>query len=204
MKPVGPEDPQVYWRRRALVGGIVLLVLVLLWLIFRPKGEPDPEPVAAPASPSVIASTPASPLASPSGSSSSSASPSGSCSDSDIDVTVTTSEPSYSGDTEPELTMAIANTGTEPCQRDVGSGANEIIISSGGVKVWSSDDCSDSSESDVVTLRPGEKASVTVSWPRVSSDAGCSGEGTPVEPGAYDAVGRNDKVESPETAFTLQ
>lgn len=204
MKPVGPEDSGVYWRRRALVGGIALLVLILLWVLLRPKGGDD-EPVAAPvdSSPAAVLS----PTPTPSGSGSPSASPSGSpdgaCADTDIKVATAPSQPSYAAGVNPEITMTITNAGTLSCERDVGSAANEIIISSGGVQVWSSDDCSPSSEPDVVTLRPGEKATVTREWDRTTSDPTCSAA-EEVPAGAYDAVGRNGKVRSTKSAFTLQ
>lgn len=205
MKPVGPEEPQVYWKRRALVGGGALVVLFLLWLLLWPKGgDPDSDVSSAPASPA--APSVVSPL--PSASASTSASPSvtsdSACADTDIEVAVTTAQSEYPAGVDPKITMSITNEGTLSCERDVGSGANEITVSSGGVRVWSSDDCSSSTDPDVVTLKPGESASVTVDWPRTASEPGCSNTGTPVEPGAYDAVGRNGKVESSEAAFVLQ
>ena len=204
MKPVGPEDSGVYWRRRALVGGIALLILVLLWVLFRPKGGGE-EPVAAPVDSSPAAVQSPSPIVSgsPSPTASGSASPDGSCPDTDIKVATTTSQPSYAAGVNPEITMTITNAGALSCQRDVGSAANEILISSGGVQVWSSDDCSPSSDPDVVTLRPGEKATVTREWDRTASDPTCSAS-EEVPAGAYDAVGRNGKVRGAKTAFTLQ
>ncbi len=204
MKPVGPEDSGVYWRRRALVGGIALLVLILLWVLLRPQGG-DEEPVAAPvdSSPAVEQTATPIPTGSASPTTSSSASPDGSCADTDIKVATATSQPTYAPGVNPEITMTITNAGTAACQRDVGSAANEILISSGGVQVWSSDDCSPSSDPDIVTLRPGEKATVTREWDRTSSDPSCSAtEDAPA--GAYDAVGRNGKVRSAKSAFTLQ
>jgi hypothetical protein len=40
LQPVGPLPPSVYWRRRALVAGIVLLVIVLGWIAL-PGGADD-------------------------------------------------------------------------------------------------------------------------------------------------------------------
>lgn len=206
MKPVGPEEPQVYWRRRALVIGLVVLALIILFLIFRPKGgeETQAEPVTTP-SPTVSASP--SPTATVTGSPSPTASPSTSarpCVDTDIEVTVTPDKQEYAEGEDPQLAMAIVNTGTTACQRDVGAGANEIVVSSGGVQVWSSDDCSPSTQSVVQTLEPGGQANVTVTWPRVKSAQGCPSPQAAVPAGAYDAVGRNGKVTSQKAAFTLQ
>lgn len=203
MKPVGPEEPQVYWKRRALVGGIALVVLALLWFLLWPKGsDPEPQPTAAPVSPSASTAPSAAPV--PSASPSASALASDACADTDIQVAVTADQESYPAGVDPKLTMSITNGGTLSCERDVGSAANEITVTSGGVRVWSSDDCSTGAAPDVVTLKPGEAATVTVDWPRTGSEPGCSNTGTPVAAGAYDAVGRNGKVQSPKVAFTLQ
>lgn len=193
----------MYWKRRALVGGIALLALILLWWLLWPKGsDPEPQPTAAPAStagsPSSVPQTSGSPSPSPSGTAE------GACADTDIRVAVSTDQQTYAAGVDPKLTMSITNTGALSCQRDIGSAANEISISSGGVQVWSSDDCSTSADPDIATLKPGEAATVTVDWQRTGSDAGCSNTGTPVAPGAYDAVGRNGKVQSAKTPFTLQ
>ena len=205
MKPVGPEEPQVYWKRRALVGGIAVVVLFLLWLLLWPKGgDPEPEAASAPASPSVPVASSAVPVPSASASPSGSSASGSACADTDIKVAVTSNQTEYPAGVDPKITMSITNEGTLSCERDVGSGANEIAVSSGGVRVWSSDDCSSSTEPDVVTLKAGESATVTVDWPRTGSEPGCTNTGTPVQPGAYDAVGRNGKVESPEATFTLQ
>lgn len=205
MKPVGPEGPQVYWKRRALVVGIALLVLLILFLIFRPKGG-DEEQNSAPVSPSPSPSvTPVSPSPSVSGSPSGSPTPaSRTCPDTDIQVTVTPDRQAYPADAEPEIALSIVNTGSFACQRDVGAGANEIVISSGGVQVWSSDDCNSSNEADLQTLEPGTPMVATVPWPRTESASGCSTDSPTVAAGAYEAVGRNGKVESEPAAFTLQ
>jgi hypothetical protein len=39
LQPVGPLPPSVYWRRRALVAGIVLLVIVLGWIALPGGGD---------------------------------------------------------------------------------------------------------------------------------------------------------------------
>ena len=203
IKPVGPEDPSVYWKRRALVGGIALLGLVLLWWLLWPKGDGDPEPVAAPASPAPTAPLTPSPVTSPSASPSASASGS-QCAESDITVTVTGDATSYPAGVDPKLTMSITNSGPLSCERDVGSAANEIAVSSAGVQVWSSDDCGGAGAPDVVALKPGESATVTVDWPRTASEPGCASEGAPVPAGSYEAEGRNGKVRSEPLTFTLQ
>lgn len=198
IKPIGPEEPQVYWKRRALVGGIALLVLLVLFFLLRPKGEPEPEAAAVdPAASSAPASI--APVPTGSASPSTSGMVDGQCADADMKVAVVASEATYPAGVNPQFTMTITNEGALTCQRDVGSGANEIVVSSGGVEVWSSDDCNLGSEAELVELKPTDPATVTVEWTR---STGC--DGPPVAAGAYEVVGRNDKVRSTKAEFALQ
>ncbi|MDP4014424.1 MAG: DUF4232 domain-containing protein [Candidatus Nanopelagicales bacterium] len=191
IRPVGPEEPQTYWKRRAAIVVGVLVVLLILFLVFKPSGS-DAEPDAAP-SPSPTVTDSASP----------SSSPSGVCSDSDIKVTVTSAQADYPPGSNPKITLAIANAGEVPCSRDVGSPENEVEVVSGDEHVWSSDDCSTDEQPDVVMLQPGQKASVTVEWSRVLSAPGCPTGQPAAKPGTYEAIGRNSKVKSQPAAFKL-
>lgn len=198
IRPVGPEEPVTYWKRRAILVVGALVVLFILWLIFKPSGQ-EPTPVAAPdqsANPS-SAPTPGNSSASPSSSG-------GACADSDIKVAVTTPQTSYPSGSNPEITLTISNDGATPCSRDVGSDSNEIQISSGGAQVWSSDDCGGDNKPDVVTLSPGQTAGVTVEWPRVHSAPGCPSGQPDAKSGSYQAIGRNGKVKSQPLSFQLQ
>lgn len=197
MRPVGPEDSQIYWKRRALVAGIVVIALIVLWAVFiRGGSEPEAEPVAESTA-----------SASPSGSATPTPTPSnGPCSDENIKVLVSTDSNDYPEGSLPLITMSIENAGETACQRDIGSANNEIIVTSGGVDVYSSDTCSEPVEpveGDTKTLKPGQSAKVTVEWDRKITTAGCPGEQL-AEPGTYDAVGRNGEIRSDQATFTLQ
>ncbi len=201
INPVGPEDPKIYWRRRALVVGAVLLLLLFIWLIFRGGGEGDP---------TATESTAPAPAASETATSSpdeSATDGEGTCSDSDIEVAVEPDSSSYPPGNEPQITLTIQNTGTESCTRNIGSDANSIQVSSGGVRVWSSDDCDTAGSADVQTLDSQAVASVTVPWPRTISAEGCPvqpSDQAAAQPGSYDVVGKNLDVKSEKVAFTLE
>lgn len=214
MKPVGPEDPKIYWRRRALAIGVVVVVLLLLMLLMRScgGGEPAPAPSATADSTGQPTAT-ASPSPSPSPAASESAAAgvaaadAGTCSDSDITVTVEPDQQAYPAGTIPQITLTIQNTGSESCTRNIGSIANSLEISSGGVRVWSSDDCDDNGSTDVQNLDPQKIATVTVPWPRTVSAEGCPvppGEQVSAQPGFYDVVGKNLDVKSKKVSFSLQ
>ncbi|MBI1350037.1 MAG: hypothetical protein GC156_02840 [Actinomycetales bacterium] len=103
------------------------------------------------------------------------------------------------------MTLAITNTGTVACKRDVGPKANELEITSGGYHVWSSDDCNASDKSKVVVLKPDEKVASSITWNGRLSQKGCpdNGNGAQAKAGRYDVLGRNGKVTSDSTPFAL-
>lgn len=212
MKPVGPEDPQIYWRRRALVIAVAVAVLLVLMLLLRSCGGGDPAPTPPATADSTEQPSSAvspSPDSSPSASESAAAAAAdaGTCSDSDITVTVEPDAQEYPAGTIPQITLTIQNTGSESCTRDIGSVANSVEISSGGVRVWSSDDCDDTGSADVQNLDPQKIATVTVPWPRTVSAKGCPvppGEQPSAQPGFYDVVGKNLAVKSKKVSFSLQ
>jgi hypothetical protein len=203
MFPVGPESPIVYWVRRAVVLlAIVALLLGLRWVLFgRGSSSADAAPSTSPtAQPSTAHPT--------SGSSTKPAQPSAGasavqCADSDISVTVSTDSASYPVGSTPKLHLKIENTSGVACYRDIGAGANELKISSGGYHVWSSDDCNAGGAPMVTLMQPTQSYSVTVTWPGVLSAKGCPANQPLAKPGLYDLVGRNGTVDSPSAAFAL-
>ncbi len=168
---VGPLPPAVYWRRRAVVlGG--LLVVILLWVYSCSDSSTSASngkskgPVAAqsartpqthlspsvpangtqgPLSPSVAPSADISP-ATPLSSSAPATAPASVCTDKDVKVFPVIS-PTSSTTTRLQyggtfdIKLEIKNTSTRTCTRDVGSVAEEIYIMRGKTKIWSSDDC---------------------------------------------------------------
>jgi hypothetical protein len=126
------------------------------------------------------------------------------CLDSAITVEATTDSSTYPVGSTPRLTLTIINSGEVACKRDVGPKANELEITSGGYHVWSSDDCNASSKSKVVTLKPGDKVASSITWNGRLTQKGCpNGEGAEAKAGSYDLVGRNGKVTSEQTPFSL-
>ncbi len=215
---MGPEPVGVYWRRRGLALGALLLVLILIWALFLRGGdEPRVRPVDTTTSPSASPSgdegsvspqpsgsaTTTSAGDSPTPTSGSSDAQPASCPDSAISVTATTDSATYAAGSTPRLTMVITNSGTDACTRDVGPAANTVAITSGGVPVWSSDDCSPGGKNSVVTLQPGSTAQVTVTWPGRLTQGSCPSDPPLAKTGTYDLTGRNGDVTSKKTAFTL-
>jgi len=229
LKPVGPEEPGTYWRRRAAVLGALVLVLLLLWWLvgalfgsgddapatdqpsptpsfgisMTPDGEPTPSPSGTTsASPSPSGSPVGSPTASAAGATAS-ASPTGACADSDVRVlasTATTSTPVGAG---MRLTMSVTNTGTAPCTRDVGAGANELRITSGSVVVWSSDYCNPSTARDAQVLVPNTPWSTSITWPGTITSPQCPSQAPKAQAGSYRVTATNGALTSPPVPFTV-
>lgn len=208
LRPVGPQPPSVYWVRRLLVLVVVLGVVALIWWLL-PNGSDDTAPAAntAPSTSEISEPTPTETATSspePTKSKKTKSPEAPPCDDSDILVTATTDQPSYAPNASPTFTLSVANTSDESCLRDVGQSALELRVSSGGAKVWSSDDCSPGGSAKEMVLEPGEPFVQTLVWGRQLSEEGCP---TPLEeaaPGEYQLLGRDLDILSEPEAFTLE
>lgn len=183
---------------------LALLAVILLpaFLIFGGGGGQTEAAAPAPSStPTAEPEQSPSPTPSPSASAEAEAEP---CSDLDVEVLATTDATSYAPGVNPKLTLTIANTSGADCVRDIGSGANEIIVTSGGQHVWSSDDCDPSQSRNEQIIPAGAKAVVELEWERKLSAPGCSGSGDQAKPGFYQVQTRNGKLLSDPVRFELK
>ncbi len=197
LHPVGPLAAGTYWRRRALIGGVLLLVLVLLKActgagpahrdaLAVPQSTPTPTTVAT-RRPTPVVTKPvsASPAATATATGTPSAGPVGSCPDSALVVVASADAPSYATGASPLLRLSIRNGGRVACRRNVGSRAVELRILSGSDRIWSSDDCANGGSLDPVLLQPGETRSTSVVWSGRRSQPGCVGSTAQAQPGTY-------------------
>lgn len=218
--PVGPEPESVYWRRRIIAIAAVLgVVAILAWLW--PSGG-DSEPAALPstsASPSSAtatgsASASATASASPSASASDEASPSPTgetsaageaqaCRGGDLDVTVSVETATPTAGAEVVFVMSIANNGDAPCSQDVGAAATSFTVTSGGYRVWSSDDCNPGGSKQLEVIPPGQAFAVQAVWPTIITTPGCPATDNPARPGSYDVTATDAGISSAATRFVL-
>jgi hypothetical protein len=203
LHPVGSKPPGTYWLRRALVVLVVLALVIGIRQVFFSGGStsasPEPSQSSTPApdpSPSTSKSASAKPTAS-------SSSGTGNCKNNQIKVTASTDAASYQVGATPRLRMRIQNVSTSACKRDIGSKSNELVITSGDARVWSSDDCNAGGSSQVVTLKPDQSYSVDVTWLGRLSQKGCPPDQPIAEAGTYKLTGRNGEVESEPAVFSL-
>ncbi|KTR39195.1 hypothetical protein NS263_10970 [Curtobacterium oceanosedimentum] len=205
--PVGPESSSVYWRRRALVAGVLLLVVVVVVLIVvgRGSGASSASAPGASASPSASAAADgagsaagsssgsssadpsASPSAAPSSGSSAAASSSGdaaTCSKNQIELTPVVDKSTYGPTEDPQIAMSIKNTGSDACHMDLGSAQQVLTISSGQEQYWSSKDCQTGGTNQDVTIKAGQELTTpAIAWDRTRSSTTTCDSARPSVPG---------------------
>lgn len=217
---VGPLPPAVYWRRRAIVAGALLAVIVLIVYSCTASGGSGSKKTAGPAkppSPSPSASTSLAPIlgGSPGGSTASAspsvaatqptgaaaAPPAGDlCTDAEIQLTGTF-QAITGGNAPYQLSIRIKNASTRTCKRDVGPDPQELRVVQNGQVLWSSDLCPNArTGSDVRTFQPNVEDVFSIGWDRGRDK--CTG-GTPVPDGTYQVVARLGTKISGPTQFTL-
>jgi len=214
--PVGPEEPQVYWRRRLMLGLAALVTLIVI--IQSLTGGKEPVPVAASGSPSpdavvtspepssvpsVVLASPTTSVLQPTTQPTVPVVADGECSDADTSIRVEVDRETTAVGEGVHIKMVVKNISSVSCKRDVGSGANEVTVISGPALIWSTDHCNPSTDKDLVELAPGQEWSVNVVWVGKQTAKGCKVRNM-AEPGAYWAHGRNASLNSDGVRFVVQ
>jgi hypothetical protein len=217
---VGPLPPAVYWRRRAIVlGGLLLVILLVTYACSGPgksnaSGQrsvtppataltPSDQPSLAPStmpSTSAVGTASAAVSLTPSGLASPSASGGdtiATCTDAQIKVTPVISSTSSTtqrlevGGTY-DLKLKIRNVSAETCRRDVGGVPEELLVTRGSTKIWSSDDCQHAKAAhDIRTFGPGIEIYADVKWNSYNvTTSTCKKGKSPTPAGKYVLTGR--------------
>lgn len=192
--PVGPESPTVYWRRRVVVGvALVAVIVVVLLIVFRPGGD-EPAPVQS-GSPTTDTGT---------GATTTGEQPTGeiaACMPTSVRVVPIVDANTFANGEEPLLSMEITNIGAIACTFDVGTRAQEYIISSGSDRIWSSADCASDPTENVIALEPDQTLATTpFAWNRTRSTAeSCSGPEVIAGGASYHLNVRLGEAESEES-----
>lgn len=205
LHPVGPLPASTYWRRRAVLLGL----LVVLVLVGRSCAAGDGDgaggtPVAgrdASPTPTRAAGRTATPA--PSASPTRPAAP-GTCDDRALRLTTSTDARSYPAGVTPKITVTVTNTSGTTCRRDLGGKALEVLVYSGEDRIWSNDDCSPDTASAVQTLRAGATLETSVTWPRTRSARGCPSDRPQAREGTYVVRVRLGTLDGARTIFSLR
>ncbi len=230
--PLPPEI--YWRRRALAIGGAVVVIGLVVWLVvsLAGGGSQDSESTAASASLAPSAATTYRPDASATGgsapaggsgggggggdaaSSSSATSTSattssapvapGQCADQSLAVKASPDQPSYPAGQEPAFTIVVTNIGTSACERDLGSGLQQVLVYTlEGQRLWSNVDCFPTTTPDIRTLQPGEQAPFAVKWSATTSEPGCAAPRNPVGPGGYSVVGQLGQLRSAPETFNI-
>ncbi|MFB8279892.1 hypothetical protein [Nocardia colli] len=225
LEPNGPLPPEIYWRRRALaIGALVVALALVIWLVLtvsRGGDSPgDSKPVAAgsssatPSKPADASTTKAagpaesSAAATPSVASTASNEPAagpGQCADQSLAIKISVDQPTYKVGEQPNFRFVITNISSSVCQRDMNLAQIQASVLSldGQRRFWTSSDCSPVDESNQRNLKPGEQALFTVRWSGTTSQQGCVGERVPVPAGAYQVIAQFGSLHSSPEPFNL-
>jgi hypothetical protein len=114
------------------------------------------------------------------------------CADSEMSVTPLPASTTVKRGTPVVIGLKIKNVSTRTCSRDVGADPQEIYISQGARKYWSSDTCGTARGSDVRAFAPGAEREYSVTWNGHQSSkcqGGVAAGPVPI-PGQYEVRGR--------------
>ena len=201
--PVGSHPPSVYWRRRIMLVGAVVLLIVLIALTLRALTGGDGAPVAG-GSPTTGGSSSRSPSSSrpvsssvgstpkSSAGSSTPSSPSRSapavpvaCRPADLSVAAVVGKQGYKVGDEPTVELQVTNTGAKPCVQDLADRQVELKVYNGESRVWGSHDCAVQSGTTERTLAVNQPVRVSVTWSGLTSRPQCAGQRQRVGVGTY-------------------
>ncbi|MBK4348469.1 hypothetical protein [Lacisediminihabitans changchengi] len=163
--PVGPQEPQVYWRRRLAVGvGILAVIIIVILIIVRPgsggSGAASPGSTKKP-----VAESSASPSPSPSSTAST-----GDCLPANIKLEAVTDNTTYGSAVNPMIGMTITNTGSKTCTVNAGTTQQNLVVTSGSETIWQSKDCQVNAVDFSQVLEPNKPVSTpTIAWDRTRS-----------------------------------
>lgn len=226
LEPTGPLSPEIYWRRRLVaLGGLVIALVLVIWAIASlggGGGSPKPAPAAASAS-AVASSTDASggdadgSQTTTSAAATSAASsglaiappavvpvPAGQCPDQSLAVKATVEQPTYRVGQEPVFQVVITNISTQACQRDLTSMQQVLVYSmDGNTRLWSNTDCYPPAAGQLQNLNPGQQVAFRVTWAGSTSQPQCAGERVPVAPGAYVVFAQLGAIRSAAEPFNI-
>lgn len=218
MEPNGPLPPEIYWRRRAVaIGAIVIALVLVVWLAFEllhgsgkssSKAASTSTPAAASKTTTSASSAAAAASGTPVPANSVNAAASGApapCPDQSLAIKVTVGKPTYKTGEQPVFGIVITNISTTACSRDMGSGLQQVSVQSldGQRRLWASTDCDQGGQADVRNLNGGQQAAFTLTWSGTTSQPSCAGERVPVPPGAYTVSAQFGSVRSTPETFNI-
>lgn len=163
--PVGDESRGVYWRRRLTVlGGVVLVVLILWFLISATLADGDDSPGASP-----------DPTTTPDAEQTPDANGVFACTENDVDITVNVPSAGYGGGTMPTFEVQIDHVGSTACRLTTDDAETTMAIRSGNEAYYSTASCPNDTvfPSTSWVLQEGNSETVQATWTGQRVDGEC-------------------------------
>lgn len=191
-RPPGSVPPTVYWRRRLLLIGAVLLLALTGYVLYdaRDKGRSSGKPSGNKASESAVDTATPAAEAVP-------------CTPSVLSVAARTPQSSYRIGQQPDLEIQVTNIGQGPCVADLSDGQIELLVYNGESRVWSSHDCRVQPGNSPVTLTPRRSERRSIRWSGMSSQPRCAGNRQRVGAGNYTLRARLGLTNGRTTTFSI-
>lgn len=230
LEPRGPLPTEIYWRRRGLALGIVVILIgIVIAVIFAftgnsagakpakaPNSAPGKPATAAPEAPPPPGQEVVTPGLLPQGQNPESSTPTAAvqpppvlkdgddCPDSALAVKGLTNAPQYFIGDQPKFTMVVTNIGLVACKRDVGAAVlAAYVYTLDHQRLWSNLDCAPSNETLVKTFTPGEQVTTAVTWTGMGSAPHCPLPRPAIGPGTYNLVVELGNLRSLSVPFIL-
>lgn len=159
--PIGDEPPQTYWRRRLIVVGVAVLLVLLLWFLITATLAGDGE--GAQSSPDA---TPDSTL-SPAAPAADSSDPDRPCTAADLAITTAASPAKPAVGSSVAFDVTMEHTGGSACSLSSGSEGTSMVVGSGPDDVYyDSGWCTDTPVFEEASwiLQPGDRQVVQSTW----------------------------------------
>lgn len=196
LRPIGSLPTTVYWRRRLLIAGAVLLAGLTVYVIFLSGGDkqtPSGHDLSRPgATKSSGRSGPPTPTVAPV-----------TCVPSVLRIQGATPAPHYRVGQQPTLEIQVTNTGAVPCITDLSDGQVQLLVYNGESRVWGSHDCKVKPGSSQVMLIPARTVRRSIVWTGLSSQPRCAGNRMRVGVGNYTLKVRLGQIDGTPQTFTL-
>ncbi len=149
LEPAGPLPPSVYWRRRAIVLVLAILVFSGGWTLFTAFNAGTTATPAASQTPGTVVA----------------------CNSTDIALRAEANQESYAEGEFPQFSMTITNAGTTACTLQVGTDKQKYVIMSGSDLIWDSTVCQIAPQPFSQVFEAGQTLTTdAVEWGRARSD----------------------------------
>lgn len=161
--------------------GLLLVIVAVVLLIWRPWSGSGAAPVASPTPtetplPTIYPSTTAVGTPAPDPTATEAAGPAA-CTPATVTLTAVTDASSYAAGATPQLSLTLTNTGSADCTINAGTSQQVFTITSGSDTIWRSTDCQTESSDLEILLTAGQTVNGSaIPWDRTRSSADtCAG-----------------------------